>query len=190
MLYDITQNEPQQQYGSFAWPPNYPGPDVTLTFANGTTKTYPNMASVNGNWTGVTDGASLYQKFLNATVKMEAAQQSGGGGGDIAKSLYDRSKLDDHALYEHESNASNPYYEVIVQSDDKSFLGLILKGQYNNTAVVVMNQFSQSNATQVTNLFSKFLRVCRQTGVDHLVIDLNSNVGGQIALATNLQKQV
>ncbi|KAF4629086.1 hypothetical protein G7Y89_g9059 [Cudoniella acicularis] len=41
----------------------WPGAKTTLQFENGTTTTYRNQAAVRGNFTGVTDGDSFYQKF-------------------------------------------------------------------------------------------------------------------------------
>ena len=41
----------------------YPGPNTTFTYADGTVRTDENIAQVKGNFIGVTDGPSFYQRF-------------------------------------------------------------------------------------------------------------------------------
>ncbi len=54
-------------FGAF----NYPGPETTLTFENGTTFTYPNCAEVKASLTNVTSGEAFYQKFCNDSSSFE-----------------------------------------------------------------------------------------------------------------------
>ena len=82
--------------------------------------------------------------------------------------------------------------EATVTSDDESFAAYILPGteEYKRTAAIALHAFTSTNQTQVQELLEQFLGVCREQGVDHLIMDLHSNGGGSIIVAYDIMKQV
>ena len=82
--------------------------------------------------------------------------------------------------------------KATVISDDESFAAYILPGteEYQRTAAIALHGFTSVNQTQVQKLLGQFLGVCREQGVDHLIIDLHSNGGGSIIVAHDMMKQV
>jgi len=46
----------------------YPGPNTTFTYADGTVRTDENVALIKGDFAGVTDGPSFYQKFCTVAA--------------------------------------------------------------------------------------------------------------------------
>ncbi|OAA67930.1 peptidase s41 family protein [Niveomyces insectorum RCEF 264] len=52
----------------------YPGPNTTLTFANGTERTVPNFAYVRSPLAGIADGETMYRVFCNSTTPEEATR--------------------------------------------------------------------------------------------------------------------
>lgn len=81
--------------------------------------------------------------------------------------------------------------EATVISDDGSFAAYILPGtEYQRTAAIALYSFTSGNQTQVQKLLGQFLGVCREQGVDHLILDLHSNGGGSIIVAYDIMRQV
>lgn len=73
--------------GYFAITRNYQGPDTTLTFADGSKRTEANIAVFNSKYDfrGLSDGASYYNIFCNATYKDEVLY--GGSAGGLSRRL-------------------------------------------------------------------------------------------------------
>lgn len=68
-LYAANKGDWQGYYGGsgrfgFLWP----GPNTTVVFENGTTRTYKTTARVVGDFSGISDGTSFYDKYCNGTV--------------------------------------------------------------------------------------------------------------------------
>ena len=82
--------------------------------------------------------------------------------------------------------------KATVLSDDGNFAAYILPGgeEYQRTAAIALHGFTSTNQTQVQELLGQFLGVCREQGVDHLIMDLHSNGGGSIIVAYDIMKQV
>ena len=93
-----------------------------------------------------------------------------------------------HQVVERQSSGLEP----VVSTDDLSFQGYFLSGseELNRTAVITLSEFSFDNVTQTQKLLRQFLHGCREGGYDHLVLDLSSNGGGNIAVAYDFMKQV
>lgn len=54
----------------------YQGPNTTMAFTNGTTRSAMNVAVVIGNFTGVTDGKSFFQKFCTGPTAMPTTKNN------------------------------------------------------------------------------------------------------------------
>jgi len=51
----------------------YPGPNTTFTYSDGTTRTDENIAQIKGDFAGVIDGPSFYQKFCTVAEPVNRA---------------------------------------------------------------------------------------------------------------------
>ncbi|EGX94249.1 pyridine nucleotide-disulfide oxidoreductase family protein [Cordyceps militaris CM01] len=158
------------QFGSAARSsPLYRGPDITFGFANGTSTTLPMPARVNGNLTGVTDGASFYQKFCQPLPPAPPSQP--------------------------DPNDPEPpltgYPKPVVRTNDNVVTGYYLQGAgVDNVAVLAMNSFEPKSTVEFQSVIQDFLAGAAQAGKTKLVIDLQGNGGGYIALGYELFKQV
>ena len=181
LLYQVSQGTEGLKSGLFCTPQRYPGPSTSYTFRNGTTAVHDNYAYANRDFSNVVNGSSFYAKFCNASNKGSADSGSGANRGR------DISELD---LEKRQTGGLKPF----VQSSDKSFTGYLFIGAKNTelarTAVIVLNEFSFTDTSQIRGLLTQFLDSCREQAVDHLVLDLSSNPGGSIILAYEFMRAV
>ena len=130
------------------------------------------------------DGPSFYNKFCNATRKMNADESESSDSGTRSGDMEDIGA----ELVKRQSQRLDP----TVVSDDGSFAAYILPGseEYQRTAAIALHGFTSVNQTQVQELLGQFLGVCRDQGVDHLILDLHSNNGGSIIVSYDIMRQV
>jgi Peptidase family S41 len=162
---------------------SYPGPQTKVTFDNGTTVTIQNKARKFVDFTGVTSGADLYNKFLTPTPAKE-------------KQMKDKlSKLGKATGKEAgRSAAANNlvgYPKPILQDSSHTVNGFYLDGaEYKDVAVLTVTSFEPTDLLEFQNVLSKFIAQAKADGKTKLVIDLSSNPGGYIILGYELFRQL
>ncbi|KAL5354942.1 hypothetical protein BJX96DRAFT_140397 [Aspergillus floccosus] len=167
-------------YGSFHTPNGYnayEGPTTTLTFENGTQRTWTNIAYVQKPLEGVTDGESFFVTFCTgqfASLDAYLSQKSGA-----------------HAWSKRQIPSSR-YPDPIVQDQSGKLAGYFLNGAGNDDlAVLKIISFDVSgpNATDWQRTVRQFLQKSKNAGKKKLVIDLRENGGGstQLLLDTFMQ---
>lgn len=159
----------------------FPGLETRLEFENGTTRVYQNLARVLQDFTNVTSGAILREKFLRDDAGgftiSENVQQVGTTGTD--------SDLPPHP--DADPKATYPGYPEPVVSIAFGFMGgYYLHGAtaYEDTAVLAMATFgTNGNPGFYVDAVQKFIAQAKQEGKRKLIIDLSANGGGDISLA-------
>lgn len=143
----------------------YPGPNTTLTFANGTTVVYKTMALIPGNFSGVTDGESAFQKFCTNPVAVQATTpapppfQPGDAVNNTAR--------------------LKGYPIAQVSSSDGQISGYYLKSQANSdVGVISMNSFEPNTPAEFQAVIQTMLAEMKRDGKTKLVVDLQGNGGG------------
>lgn len=179
---DIPRTDMHQYYGIFSSGPFrsnlYRGPVTTISYANGTSNNYTNMASSPLDFTGVDSGQAFYDKFistkLNTTCNftaggLTAPQQTQNTTGAVIRPHFPASQYVDA---------------------EGTIAGYLLNGSYSDIAVLSITSFEE-NAPQISQkVLSNFLDACQKTGRKQLLIDVSSNSGGNAFLPFDYFKQV
>ncbi|KAB8073593.1 hypothetical protein BDV29DRAFT_201751 [Aspergillus leporis] len=147
----------------------YPGAATTLKFANGTTRTYRTTANVKGDFTGVTDGRSMYQKFCTGP-STAASATTAPTTTPAATPAATKSAI---------PAPGYPAPEVI--SSDNVISGYFLNSTRNSdVAVLSMLSFEPSVPAEFQAVLQAFIRHAKSAGKSKLVIDVSANGGGYI----------
>lgn len=186
----------------------YQGANTTLTFEDGTSRSSQNYAVWTSifDFTGMTDGASFYDICCNATQKLETL-----GGSTVASGstrlieergqnrVVNRLTQADKTLEDKAAAASaSPtetqipgYPSPIALSSDQSLSGYFLEGSgFDDTAVLVLAQMTETAPVDFLNTMTTFLDECRRANKTRLVIDVQGNPGGSVATGYGIFKQL
>ncbi|KAH7405904.1 hypothetical protein DE146DRAFT_427296 [Phaeosphaeria sp. MPI-PUGE-AT-0046c] len=153
----------------------YPGAATELTFENGTVKSYENYARVLVSLAGVTDGKSLYQKWL--TGPPPSPTPSGNSTPSATP-----------------TPAPKPipapgYPPPVIREIHNLIGGYFLEDDYSDVAVLSVPSFVGINAQEEFQATAaSFLASAKAAGKKKLVIDVSANGGGTILLGYDLYK--
>ncbi|MCJ1250249.1 hypothetical protein MMC30_007475 [Trapelia coarctata] len=157
--------------------PHYPGAYTSFIFANGTQHNYTNYAVVVGNFSGVYDGPSFYNKFCTA---IETPVPSSTGAPPPAPTVPAK------------GYPSNP---VVIHSEGVVG-GYFLDGPGQGDIAVLSilsfepNPMPQTSGQEFQAVIQEFLAAAKAAGKTKLIIDLQSNGGGRITLGYDAFKQL
>ncbi|KAK6369437.1 hypothetical protein LTS17_009780 [Exophiala oligosperma] len=167
----------------------YPGPSTSLTYENGTGVEKDNFALVNANFTGIVDGDSFYQKFLNATEKDARSSASATASVESATPTATASaSASDSAT---KITQIDHYPTPTVISEDGSLSGYVFDDPgFEDLAVLALRQMSETAASSFQNSLTDYLDICRQQKKKNLIIDLSGNGGGSVGLGYDTFKQL
>lgn len=153
----------------FEYPTSFPGKESNITFANGTTRVYENVAVVQADLTGIATGEDLYAAFCNP----DGPESS--NGYRKRRSKWKRSQTSGYG-------SIVPFYpEPIVTHRE-----FVVSGYYLNAAgledVAVLAIYSFDPATdggelEFQDVVQTFLSMATKAGKKKLVIDLQGNGG-------------
>jgi hypothetical protein len=182
----VFQSPWQSSDPSFQVPLFYPGPATNITFANGTTQTYINVAVVNVDLDGVNTGDDAYSVFcpgiaalesLTATASATAPASSSTSSSDIATPT--------EAPPSSPTIAGFPY--PVIKHSAGSVAGYYLNDTgLTDVAVLQIKEFESTVDDSVEYerefqlVVEKFLAASVKTGKRKLIIDLQGN-GGECA---------
>ncbi len=197
----------QDEGGLFASHYVYQGPNTNLTFANGTTKTIDNIATIRSgaNFTNVKDGSSFFEKFCHNnnpstddTNSEDAEEVTRRTVEEVALVLAATTTASSIATSTPTSKPvktlTNYPYPAFV-NEDASFSGYYLnESDYKDVAVLAVPSFNavaedpdripmEAGLLQTKAMLRKFFADAVQQGKKKLVIDLRGNSGGTIDLS-------
>lgn len=186
---DALWNDVFYQFGktsatSFQAPGSYPGPHTNLTFANGTTATFPNVAIVNVDLKGVASGDAAYQVMCPGALKDENSAATTTTQSSPATSTATEVETGT-AVPTSTSSPNIPYYPwpVIKHSAD-SVAGYYLNDTgLTDVAVLQVSEFlSQTDDSlnyekEFQSVVQKFLDAAVKSKKKKLIIDLQRNGG-------------
>jgi hypothetical protein len=145
----------------------YPGANTTLSFANGSTSVYQTMARIPGNFTGVINGETAFQKFCTNPTVVQAAQPA-------APTFKPGDALNNTLTLK-----GFPKAQVIAS--DGSASGYYLKSQANSdVGVLFLPGFEPNTPAEFQAVIQTMLAEMRRDGKTKLIIDLQGNGGGII----------
>jgi hypothetical protein len=146
----------------------YTGSNTTIGFGNGTSRTFAATSQVLADFTGVTDGESVYQKFC--TGPSDSVENSLSSTPTSATS----------------STVSTPtpapgYPTPEIISSDTVVSGYFLNSSRNSdVAVLSMLSFEPDIPSEFQAVIQQFLAEAKAAGKTKLVIDVSANGGGII----------
>lgn len=135
----------------------YPGANTTIKFENETTITVQNLASVIGDFSNVSNGASLYNTFCSGA----------------ANSLPSTTTSTTSSLPQPDG-----YPNPIIISSDGNAGGYYLPN--SDVAVLALLSFEPDVPVEWQQVIEEFLTISKADGKKKLVIDLSANGGGLI----------
>ncbi|CAN8105233.1 unnamed protein product [Discula destructiva] len=152
----------------------YQGATTNLTFANGTEVTLENYARIKQPFTGVTDGASMYEVFCDPN-----------GYGSSAAAV-------DSTAVTLASDAAIPGYPTpVIVTNDSVVAGFYLDGAgYEDVAVIVLLAFESESPAEFQAVSQDFFNQARADGKTKLVIDFQGNGGGYILQGYDFFRQL
>lgn len=150
----------------------YQGPNTTFTFENGTTLTLENKAAVKANMSGVTDGASYFQKFCNAsTAAVDEVVAEIAAASDAA--------------------AVPGYPAPVISTEDGIVSGYYLSGTgLDDVAVLALLAFENESPSEFQSVARDFIREAKAAGKTKLVVDFQANGGGYILQGYDFFRQL
>ena len=166
----------QNPWGVFADGVHYFGNQTVLEFANGTQKTYQNMAGALQPFSGIQSGEDLFKRFC--TGQTAASTDTNSTTPAPATGLA----------------AAVNYPSQVAQDGTGAVNGYLLTENNLDVAVLELSSFSDDTDTAALLAFSgavaQFLRSAAQAGKQKLIIDLRGNGGGSVELAYDTFKQL
>lgn len=179
-----------ESYGYFTSPRYYPGPNVNVTFENGTTHTYINAAVIQDvtSWGYISDGETFYETYIVPST----------GNSKFKKRETTRLPT----LLEHPRDISlskryvpNAYPEPFIQhsASDVPLAGYFLTHpNVSDLAVLMVQTFntqSNTDAEEFQMVIQEFLAEAVSRGTEKMIIDVRTNGGGKIFLGYDAFKQ-
>ncbi|KAF3479880.1 peptidase S41 family protein [Arthroderma uncinatum] len=179
----------QKSFGSFfATTGAYTGPSTTLTFKNGTTMEYPNFASFQDSFEGVTDGSTFYDKFCSGDIASQQPRK---------RDLIMATSPPDVHRRATPGESSRPFFPHAVEEFRYGDVaGYFLGNEHPDTAVLSINSFSGSDEEdnlqfdEFSSVITRFLAACKKERKSKLIIDVTANGGGAVFLGYDTFKQL
>ncbi|OTB04220.1 hypothetical protein M426DRAFT_11842 [Hypoxylon sp. CI-4A] len=161
------------------------GPNLTLTYEDGSTYTEQTMATLNEdiNFSNINTGDDYYEAFCVPPTASNFSNPSAV-----------KAKRSTPTLTPRAPQISDYPTPLVKDSDQGTTMGFFLDGEgYDDVAVLAISAFSEGDADYLTNFQSTveaFLNRSRSADKQRLVIDLTSNGGGFIAAGFELFAQL
>ncbi|EFE42182.1 hypothetical protein TRV_03097, partial [Trichophyton verrucosum HKI 0517] len=193
LFYSIPKIE-QGWYGSFYSALGaYPGDNTTLTFENGTTRSFVNRASTREVWAGVKDGESFYHQFCNDDDAEERRKRRDNRHSAITTI----SQREVHFEKRDEPGKSpRPLFPKAVEEfGTGAVAGYFLDGR-NDAAVLSITSLLAEDKSgglhfqQYSAVVSRFLADCAKAKKSKLIIDVTGNGGGTVFMGYDVFKQL
>lgn len=146
----------------------YPGANTTITFANDSISVFQTMARIPGNFTGVTNGESAFQRFCTNPTAVTAAPAPAAPTFKPGQALNNSLVLKNF-----------PKAQVIAS--DGSASGYYLKSQANSdVGVIFLPSFEPNTPAEMQAVIQTMIAEMKRDGKTKLIIDLQGNGGGII----------
>ncbi|KAJ9665374.1 hypothetical protein H2201_004451 [Coniosporium apollinis] len=188
----------------------YPGPTTEITFANGTTSTYQNIARVLVSLRQVQDARTLVEQYITysetgSDFVRPDPQSPHGSGDEVITETVTATPIPDPtvsvpgvtstvAVGPTSTVTPPPGYPAPVITQTLNYIGgyYIDDAGYEDVAVLTIPSFVGVSGVQedFQRIVTEFLALAKAAGKTKLIIDLQANGGGTILLGHDLFKQL
>lgn len=162
---------------TFQVPVYYPGPSTNVTFANGTTREYPNVALVNQPLDGLATGDDAYSSLCPGAVNPQTAPAT-------ARTTASASEVATATEAPPTSPTIGGFPYPVIKHSVGSVAGYYLNDtDYTDVAVLQVREFASRTDSSLDyerefqGVVEKFLDAAVRTGKRKLIIDLQGNGG-------------
>jgi hypothetical protein len=183
---------------------------TTYTFANGTTSTLSNLIKAGIDFSDITSGQDLYQKYVvdppessqqkrsiqkRAPVPHTVPPVTATATGSSIPSIPTTSATSTQTMNTQASIMSTYHYPSPVALSNDGAIGGYFLNDEAGTAVLQITGFVLDETNHTASLdfqssVTKFLNACRSSGKKKLLIDVRGNPGGLTATAYDTFKQL
>jgi hypothetical protein len=182
--------------GKFRFPRHYPGKETTLTFENGTTRSWKNVAVVvyPSDWSSISNGRSIYNLYVDPS--------GDGGNGFSQKRELERPTRGLHTPFQvkqvqdRQGIVPETYPDPFIEhpGEDVRLAGYFLDNTVAGTVGVLVIQTFDTGDEYTTgrrfqSVIQNFIAEAKNRGVKKMVIDLRDNGGGYILLGYEVFRQ-
>ncbi|KAF2455616.1 hypothetical protein BDY21DRAFT_68796 [Lineolata rhizophorae] len=182
-------------FGAFTNSKDYPGPNTTLTFENGTTNSYINSAIVldPGFWGNVEDGESFYLTFIApSSLGFRERSTDQLSTYHMPKRLM---KTRDNNIQKRASPLTFPEPFITHPDELVSVSGYFIDqdGIEGGVAVLAIYTFltgEDDENVAFQDMLQDFLAEIRNRGTRRIIVDVRSNGGGKVFLGYEAFKQL
>lgn len=199
LINDMLAKGDTENAGSFMSQSTYDGNITEITWANGTTASFPNIVSSERNFAGVTDGKSFFNTFCKGHDESEQSMRKRAETGAVTNHFLSRRALGQTptiptGVYHSRNKRQMPsatYPSAVAEASSGVVAGYFLNGKgYEDVAVLKIISFNNPTTfmdeTDFNNEFqstvASFLRQCISAKKQKLIIDLRENGGGNTNL--------
>jgi hypothetical protein len=178
--------QPAENFGYFTSPRFYPGPKTSLTYENGTTQEYSNLAVVTESsaWESISDPQSFYDTFVDPSSSSLALKKRSPN----ALPFHLENPRDhefQNAFAVQRSSIPLFYPEPFLSHSE---VDVPLAGYFINTAqgqigVLVVQTFNTEDAVgarEFQSVIQRYIAEAKTRGVAKHVIDVRTNGGGKV----------
>lgn len=187
-----------ENYGLFTSPRFYPGPTTSVTYANGTSDEYTNVAVVlqRETWSSISSPEDFYQTYITPSLTSSSGTKA--KKRDPNSLPFHLENPRDHEIrgYNTIQHGSVPlnYPDPIVAHSAEL---VPLAGYFINTGageigVFVVGTFNTDDvagAQEFQAVTQEFIASARSRGVSRIVIDVRQNGGGKVLSGYDMYKQ-
>jgi hypothetical protein len=160
----------------------FPNATTEFTFENGTSRSYDNYAKVLVSLAGVTDGESLYKKWLTGPVPTPTPSASPSANSTMATPSAT-------ATPSPKPIPAPGYPPPVVREIHNLIGGYFLEDDYSDVAVLSVPSFVGIDAQEeFQETAANFIAAAKAAGKKKMVIDVSANGGGTILLGYDLYK--
>ncbi|KAF2641563.1 peptidase S41 family protein [Massarina eburnea CBS 473.64] len=163
---------------------SYQGPNTTMSFANGTTKSTMNLAVVIKDFAGVDNGPSFFKKFCSGPSPPSSSSSS-------ATSSASATATATRTASSTSTASPSGYPTPVVVNPNLSIAGYHLNDTgYNDLAILSIPSYESPDVQRFQNVMRDFIRMSKAAGKTKLIFDLRGNGGGNAILGYDSFKQV
>jgi hypothetical protein len=163
----------------------YPGATTDFVFENGTHASFDNYAKVLVPFKGITDGESVYKKFLTGPPPTPSPSATASANSTASTPVATAT-----ATATLKPIPAPGYPPPVVREIHNYIGGYFLEDAYSDVAVLSVPSFVGTSGAQTgfQDTAAKFLAAAKAAGKTKLVVDVSANGGGTILLGYDLYK--
>lgn len=178
--------QPADSFGYFTNPRFYPGPSTSITYENGTTKNYTNLAVVRNRdaWDYIDDAKSFYDTYIEPSSSALRVKKRDPNLLPIHLENPRDHEFQNAFSIEHGS-VPNSYPKPFVShsEEDVPLAGYFIntaQGQVGVLVVQTFNAVETAAAREFQRVIQRYIAEAKSRGVEKHIIDVRTNGGGVV----------